>query len=164
VNANVKHTERIVKKVTGAVGGNLTDKVVAVWGLAFKAGTNDLRSSPALKILTSLQTQGAHIRAYDPTMEDPLAGVEVVDTKEDACVGADVLLVTTEWPEFSRVDLSTIGDLMTQRSIVDARNVINVEGAQRAGFDYVGVGLGRTTLKVSDAWSNHQLNTSREFL
>src|SRR6202034_4223744 len=96
-------------KVTAAVGGSLVDKVVAVWGLAFKAGTNDLRSSPALKIVGALQSGGARIRAYDPTMQESLPGIELFQSKEDACIGADVLLVTTEWPEFSGVDLSTIG-------------------------------------------------------
>jgi UDPglucose 6-dehydrogenase len=164
VHANVKHTERIVQKVAGAVGGSLRDKVVAVWGLAFKAGTDDLRSSPALKILTSLHEQGACIRAYDPTIDDSMTEIEVMHTKEAACVGADVLLVATEWPEFSNVDLSIVGQLMTKRSIVDARNIINVEGAQRAGFEYVGVGIGRTTPNSSETPSNPQFKTSREFL
>jgi UDPglucose 6-dehydrogenase len=141
VHANAHHTERIVEKVNDAVGGNLTHKVVGVWGLAFKAGTNDLRSSPALSILTSLQQRGAQIRAYDPTADGVLLGIDVVETMEEACAGADVLLVTTEWPEFSRADLSSVAKLMARRSIVDARNIINVEGAQRAGFDYVGVGI-----------------------
>jgi UDPglucose 6-dehydrogenase len=145
VSANAGHTERIVDKVEAAVGGNVAGKVVAVWGLAFKAGTNDLRNSPALKIVTSLQERGAIVRAYDPAIEtDSLDGIELVNLKEDACVGADVLLVATEWPDFSRVDLATIGELMSHRSIVDARNVIGVENALNAGFDYVGVGVGRS--------------------
>jgi len=146
VSANAGHTERIVEKVETAVGGNVADKVVAVWGLAFKAGTNDLRNSPALKIVTALQERGAIVRAYDPAMEkDSLDGVELVHSKEDACVGADVLLVATEWTEFSLVDLATIGGLMSHRSIVDARNIIRIEDALDAGFDYVGVGVGRVS-------------------
>ena len=145
IRANAGHTERIVEKVAAAVGGNVAGKVVAVWGLAFKAGTNDLRNSPAVKIVTSLQERGATVRAYDPAIEkDSLDGVELVHFKEDACVGADVLLVATEWPDFSLVDLATIGELMSHRSIVDARNVIEVEDALNAGFDYVGVGVGRS--------------------
>jgi UDPglucose 6-dehydrogenase len=162
VNTNVKHTERIVEKVLAAAGGSLVDKVVAVWGLAFKAGTSDLRSSPALKIVASLQQRGASIRAYDPTMENSFVGIEVVRTMESACLEADVLLVTTEWPEFSHADLLSIGKLMTQRSMVDARNIIDAEVARRAGFDYVGVGLGRPDLNVPEALSNRQSNRSRE--
>ena len=78
--------------------------------------------------------------------------------------GADVLLVTTEWPAFSSVDHSVIGNLMTRRSIVDARNIINVEDAERAGFEYVGVGLGWPNSNVSGELSNSQPNKSSEFL
>ncbi|MGC1238346.1 MAG: UDP-glucose/GDP-mannose dehydrogenase family protein [Acidimicrobiales bacterium] len=154
VSANSGHTERIVEKVAAAVGGNVTDKVVAVWGLAFKAGTNDLRNSPALNIVTALQERGAIIRAYDPAIEkDSLIGIELVQSKEDACVDADVLLVATEWPDFSLVDLATIGGLMSHRSIVDARNIISIEDARNARFDYVGVGVGvgrSSAIRLSD--------------
>jgi UDPglucose 6-dehydrogenase len=164
VSANSKHTEAIVEKVVAAVGGSLPGKVVAVWGLAFKAGTNDLRSSPALKIVAALQQRGAVIRAYDPTMENSFVGIEVVRTKEDSCAGADVLLVTTEWPEFSHADLSMVGKLMTQRSIVDARNIINAEGAQAAGFEYIGVGLGTPNVSSPVALSSELSNRSSELL
>jgi UDPglucose 6-dehydrogenase len=152
VSANAGHTERIVEKVAAAVGGDVAGKVVGVWGLAFKAGTNDLRNSPAVTIVTALKKQGAIVRAYDPAIEkDTLHGVELVRTKEDACVGADVLLVATEWPDFSFVDLETIGGLMLHRSIVDARNIIRIEDALDAGFDYVGVGVGRSnTIRLSN--------------
>jgi UDPglucose 6-dehydrogenase len=162
VGANAKHSDRIVEKVTAAVGGNLAGKSVAVWGLAFKAGTNDLRDSPALKIVTSLQRQGALVRAYDPATEDSLDGIKVVRTKEDACAGAEVLLVTTEWPEFALADLPAIGQLMTRRFIVDARNIIDAESAQRAGFEYVGVGLGRSAIKLQEPISTIRLNASGE--
>jgi UDPglucose 6-dehydrogenase len=165
VSANARHTDRIVEKVVTAAGGNLTGKVVAVWGLAFKAGTNDLRNSPALKIVTSLQKHGASIRSYDPALEEAsLDGIELVRTKEDACRNADVLLVATEWPEFSRADLQLIGKLMSQRSIIDARNIINVTEARIAGFEYVGVGLGRSNLNVAVTLSECQPKKSSEFL
>jgi UDPglucose 6-dehydrogenase len=141
-----------VEKVAAAVGGTVAGKVVAVWGLAFKAGTNDLRNSPAVTIVTALQKQGAIIRAYDPAMETgALHGVELVISKEDACLGADVLLVATEWSDFSLIDLEAIGGLMSHRSIVDARNIIGIEDARNAGFDYVGVGVGRSnTIRLAN--------------
>jgi UDPglucose 6-dehydrogenase len=87
-----------------------------------------------------------------------------VRTKEDACLGADVLLVTTEWPEFSLVDLSAIGKLMARRFIVDSRNIIDAKSAQRAGFEYVGVGLGRSSSQVHESASGILLNESGERL
>jgi UDPglucose 6-dehydrogenase len=160
VEANARHAERIVEKVVTAIGGDLAGKVVAVWGLAFKAGTNDLRSSPALKIVATLQQRGARIRAYEPTMDNSYVGIEVVRSMEDACVDADVLLVTTEWPEFSDADLPTMARLMSNPSIVDARNVINFESAKSAGFEYVGVGLGQLNLNAPRALSNGQWDRS----
>jgi UDPglucose 6-dehydrogenase len=153
VSANARHTDRVTQKVLAAVGGSLVDKVVAVWGLAFKAGTNDLRSSPAVKIVDSLQRLGAIVQAYDPTMAVESAGLTDVSTKEDVCVGAHVLLVTTEWPEFSSVDFSVIGSIMKERCIVDARNVVNCEDAVREGFDYLGAGLSRSDPRAHGAIS-----------
>ncbi len=163
VAANTRHTRRIEEKIANAVGGSVLDKVVAVWGLAFKAGTNDLRSSPALKIVSSLQGHGALVRAYDPTLKESLDGVETFQTKEEACEGADVLLIATEWSEFSSADLTRIGELMSQRAIVDARNVISFEAARRAGFDYIGVGQGQIKSGAAVEMSTLSQNESIEF-
>jgi UDPglucose 6-dehydrogenase len=142
VEMNETHISRIAEKVTSSAGGDICGKVIALWGLAFKAGTNDLRNSPALRIAQQLVAQGARVRVYDPTVTAPIDGLEVVRNRDDAVVGADVLLIATEWPEFAEVDLESIGRLMASRSIVDARNILKVAEVQDAGFDYVGVGRG----------------------
>jgi UDPglucose 6-dehydrogenase len=130
------------------VGGSLPGKRIAVWGLTFKAGTNDVRSSPAIKIVEALQAQGAIICAYDPAIELSIEGIELVASKEEACLGADVLLVAAEWPEFAQADLEAISTLMSQKCIVDARNVIDQHSASFAGFEYTGVGRGNSTNRV----------------
>jgi UDPglucose 6-dehydrogenase len=140
VAVNERHIGKIASKVESAAGGSLLGKVVAVWGLAFKAGTDDTRSSPALKIVEMLRGMGASIQAYDPAVRHAPEGVRLFASKEEACIDADVLLVTTEWPEFSRANLWDIGRMMACRTVVDARNIISAKGAREADFEYVGVG------------------------
>jgi UDPglucose 6-dehydrogenase len=142
VEINATHTSRIVDKIEAGVGGNLLDKVVAIWGLTFKAGTNDLRNSPALTIAEALCSRGAIVRAYDPTVTEPIDGLDIVRSKEDAVAEADILLIATEWPEFATIDLEGIGRVMANKTIVDARNMLNGLDVQTAGFDYIGVGRG----------------------
>jgi UDPglucose 6-dehydrogenase len=142
IQANDRHIQRIVDKVETIVDGGLSDRVIAVWGLTFKAGTNDLRDSPAMAIAALLVQAGATVRAYDPTVHEPIDGIEVCESMEAACADADALLVATEWTEFMGVDLDAVGSLMRTRAIVDARNVVEADAAVNAGFQYVGVGLG----------------------
>lgn len=139
---NAKHTRRSLDKVIAAAGGDVTGKVIAVWGLAFKAGTDDLRSSPALEVATALALRGATVRAYDPAVQEHVNPIELESSMEAACKGADVLLVSTEWPDFAAADLDQVGRLMSRRVIVDARNVLDEHKAIAAGFQYIGVGLG----------------------
>jgi UDPglucose 6-dehydrogenase len=142
VEANAEHTRQVAVKVANALGGSLAGKVVAVWGLTFKAGTDDTRNSPSLKIVDILQDWGAIVVAFDPVIPGPIEGLKIASSKEEACIGADVLLVGTEWSEFATADLSVIGRLMSNRIIVDSRNIINMEEALNAGFGYTCVGRG----------------------
>jgi len=142
IESNHEHIKRIVDKVAAAAGGTLSSKVVAIWGLTFKAGTNDLRSSPALAIAQALRSRGASVRAFDPTVVGSIDGIRVELSGPAACEGADALLIATEWPQFTEIDLAVVGQMMERRSIVDARNLIDAEQAYAAGFDYIGVGLG----------------------
>lgn len=142
VEVNGQHMREIASKVANAANGTLDGKTVAVWGLTFKARTDDTRSSPALAIIEILKSWGATVSAFDPAVSRPIEGVKMARSKEDACIGADVLLVATEWEEFMLANLSEIGEMMATRSIVDARNIISAENARDAGFEYVGVGMG----------------------
>jgi len=127
--------------VAAAAGGSVGGRRVAVWGLTFKAHTDDLRSSPALSVVERLLGQGATVVAHDPMVDHPpVDGVAVVGDPLAACDGADVLVVLTEWPAFALVDLAEVRSRMTGAAIVDARNLLDATAARRHGFSYSGVG------------------------
>jgi UDPglucose 6-dehydrogenase len=143
IETNDQHYIRIADKVVEECGGSVDGKIVASWGLTFKAETDDLRDSPAIKILTVLHDAGAVIRAYDPTAKNPYATypwIQVVDSPLDVCDGAEVLAVLTEWKEFAQIDANEIGTRLIAKKVVDGRNVLDREAWQRAGFVYRGVG------------------------
>lgn len=143
VVANDRHYERIVRKVEDACGGSVLRKNIAAWGLTFKAGTDDLRDSPAIKILSSLKQKGARISAFDPSFPrtDATAGwIETRKTAVDACVGADVLVVLTEWSEFTQVVPAEVMSVINGYFVVDSRNVLDASAWREAGFSFQGVG------------------------
>jgi UDPglucose 6-dehydrogenase len=110
-------------------------------GLAFKAGTDDTRESPAIAMAERFVTAGATVRAFDPAVrESPIAGIEIVADAYAACEGADALVVATEWDEFKWLDLDKVAGVMAQLHIVDARNLLDRGAIRRRGFTYQGVG------------------------
>jgi UDPglucose 6-dehydrogenase len=121
--------------------GELRDAHVGVWGLAFKAGTDDLRSSLALRVLDDLAARGATAVAYDPAIEsaDLPRGCTVARSAMEAA-HADALLVLTEWPEFASVDPSAVAATLRYPIVVDGRNVLDGERYARCGVRYRGVG------------------------
>lgn len=138
IEADAMQRSRLVEKVRQAAGGGLRGRRVAMWGLAFKAGTDDIRESPALRVAHSLQREGADVVAFDPeATSEEVTGAE---SALEAVRGADVLLVATEWPEFREVDLEQARKLMRGHRIVDARNLLDPQQVRAAGFDYVGMG------------------------
>ncbi len=140
IEVNDDQYERTARKAVDLVGGDISGKQVAAWGLTFKARTDDLRESPSLEVLGRLVAQGAKVRAYDPAVSKQLDGIEVVDDPYDACHGADVLLVLTEWDEFKWLDLDQVKERMAVPAIVDARNLLDRSALRRRGFDFRGVG------------------------
>jgi UDPglucose 6-dehydrogenase len=144
ITINEEQFDRVAGKIRVAAGGNLDNKVIAVWGLTFKARTDDLRDSPALAIIRRLVGEGATVQAYDPTVEGPKVGlpteITIADTAYSACVGAHVLAVLTEWDEFRWLDVAKIAEAMAGRGVVDARNLLERNDWRRAGFDYQGIG------------------------
>ena len=140
IDFNEIQFDRIVGKVRKAVGGTLTGKNIAVLGLTFKAHTNDLRDSPALRIVEHLQLQGATINAYDPTVTNPLAQVNICKTPIETCDMTDAILIATEWPEFASLNPSEIGKVVRSKNMIDARNILDADLWRAAGFTYQGVG------------------------
>jgi UDPglucose 6-dehydrogenase len=140
VVVNDEQFERVAQKVVELAGGSVDGKRIGVWGLTFKARTDDLRESPSLEILRRLVEQGALVRGFDPSMPGPLEGVEVVDDPYAAVEGAEVLAVLTEWDEFRWLDLDKVAGLMTSLNVVDARNLLDRSALVRRGFEYRGIG------------------------
>jgi UDPglucose 6-dehydrogenase len=97
VDTNEAQLDRVADKVRRAAGGSLLARKIAVWGLTFKAGTDDLRCSPAIAVIDRLRAEGAHISAYDPTVFEPMLGIDIVADPYSACWDADVLVILTEW-------------------------------------------------------------------
>jgi UDPglucose 6-dehydrogenase len=138
IEADEDQRQRIAAKVRNAVGGDLAGRTVALWGLAFKAGTDDVRESPATRIAHLLIDQGARVLAFDPEATAP--GIESAPSPLDAVAGADALLIATEWPEFSEVDMNEVRTRMKGRAVVDARNLLDPGRVRGAGLDYYGLG------------------------
>ncbi|MDH3261079.1 MAG: UDP-glucose/GDP-mannose dehydrogenase family protein [Acidimicrobiia bacterium] len=140
IEVNDEQRQRIVDKVVSALPDGIEGAAVGLWGLAFKAGTDDTRDSPAAELARMLAGRGARIRAFDPEATVDLAGVELAADPLDAAKGADVLLIATEWPEFQVVDLRRVRDAMAGSVIVDARNILDPDAVRRLGMEYHGVG------------------------
>jgi UDPglucose 6-dehydrogenase len=136
--ANDARKRRLGRRVSEALGGDVQGRTIAVLGLSFKANTDDVRESPAIPLIESLQKAGALVRAYDPeAMANAAAlvdGVEFADDAMSCLAGADVAVIVTDWDEFRRLRLSDAARVMRERVVVDFRNVIDPGDAERNGF------------------------------
>jgi UDPglucose 6-dehydrogenase len=125
-------------------GGSVDGETLAVWGLTFKAGTDDLRESPSLEIIRRLVARGARVQAYDPAVSSLPADLDldvtVVADPYAACEGAAVLALLTEWDEFKWLDLDKVAQALAVPRIVDGRNLLDRSAVLRRGFTYRGIG------------------------
>ncbi len=147
IAVNEEQFERVADKVERMAGGSLQGLTIAVWGLTFKARTDDLRDSPALQVIRRLRERGATVQAYDPAVApgaadtDPrLEGIEVTADGYAATDGAEVLVVLTEWDEFRWLDFDKVCGVMNRPQVVDARNLLDRAALLRRGFSYEGLG------------------------
>lgn len=145
IDVNEEQFQRVADKIERMAGGTVAEKTVAVWGLTFKARTDDLRDSPSLEIISRLLQRGARVVAFDPSVtdggEDPrLAGIEVVADPYAAVEGAHVLAVLTEWDEFKWLDLDKVAESMAAKRVIDGRNLLDRTSLARRGFAYDGIG------------------------
>lgn len=138
IEADEEQRRRVAAKVRMAAGGGLRGRRVAIWGMAFKAGTDDVRESPAARVAQLLKDEGAEVVAYDPEATAP--GFRTATSALEAVDGADVLLIATEWPEFVEVDMADVGRRMRGHRVVDARNLLDPKKVRSAGLDYWGLG------------------------
>jgi UDPglucose 6-dehydrogenase len=122
--------------------GSLRGKKIALLGLAFKPGTDDMREAPSLVLAGRLLAEGAHVSAFDPVADAVvhLDGVEIAHDALAALDGADAAVLVTEWPELVELDWSAAGERMRNRLVVDGRNALDPARVREAGFEYEGVG------------------------
>jgi UDPglucose 6-dehydrogenase len=143
---NARQKSLLVRKVRDALGGDVRGKKVALWGLAFKPRTDDVRDSPAMALIDALLADGAEVRAHDPEAMDvvrKLYGdrISLVDSAYDACKGADCLVLVTEWREYQNPDFTRIRKLLSSPVVVDGRNIWSSYKLTASGFSYTGIGV-----------------------
>jgi len=151
---NHEQKGRLFELMSRHFGGGLAGRTIAVWGLAFKPDTDDMRDAPSLVLLERLWAAGARVRAYDPAaMPNARSLVGERDdihwcaTAQEALQGADALAVVTEWEEFRRSDFALIaGELNAPPAIFDGRNLYDAAQAESAGVAYYGIGRGRSSM------------------
>jgi UDPglucose 6-dehydrogenase len=143
IEVNELQKRRVVGKLERLLGG-LRGRRVALLGLAFKPGTDDMREAPSLVLAGRLLAEGAHVVAWDPVADGAayLDGVEIADTAMAALEGADAAVVVTEWPEIAELDWAEVARRMAQPVLVDGRNLLDPAAMREAGFVYEGIGRG----------------------
>jgi UDPglucose 6-dehydrogenase len=149
VRANEVPVQTLVDHMEKDLGG-LRDKVVAIWGIAFKPRTDDVREAPSIKLMELLLARGAKVRATDPqalvTGRQSMEAlgiadrVQLLETEYKTCEGADALVVATEWNEYRNPDMARLKGLMRGRFVFDGRNCLDPEAAADAGLIYRGMG------------------------
>lgn len=138
----------MANKIRRHFGGDLKGRTIAVWGLAFKPNTDDLRDAPSLAIIKNLLASGAAVHAHDPVANEGAkalfgSSVTLFDNNYDALEGADALVIVTEWNEFRRPNFERMKALMKTPVIFDGRNIYSPAHVEGLGFLYYGVGRGR---------------------
>jgi UDPglucose 6-dehydrogenase len=142
IEVNELQKRRVVGKLKHHLGPRLDGKTIALLGLAFKPGTDDMREAPSIVLASRLLAEGAVVRAWDPVADGSKlpSGVEVVGSVADAVSGADAAVIVTEWPELRDLASAETHEAMTTPLIVDGRNLLDPEQVRRAGFAYEGIG------------------------
>jgi len=151
IDTNIRQHQRMVDKirtaVTGKRTGSLTRSRLALFGLTFKAGTDDLRDSPALGVAALLRQAGAELVAYDPGIRGDQVTIDgslltVVADPYLAAKGAEAIVILTEWPEFRTLDWSRLAGEMGRPAVIDTRNLLDPDVVRRAALTWIGVGRG----------------------
>lgn len=147
--ANERQKRVLVDKVVARFGADLTGRRFAIWGLAFKPNTDDMREAPSLVVIDELTKRGATVAAYDPVsmteaarVLGPRDDVTLVERAEAALHGADALLIVTEWKEFRTPDFDTIKSTLKAPVVFDGRNLYEPKLMKAMGIEYSGIGRG----------------------
>ncbi len=146
-DVNERQKQVLVNKIVAAFGENLAGRSFALWGLAFKPNTDDMREAPSRVVIEALASRGATIRAYDPVAMPEAArvlegtpGLSFVGSQSEALAGADALVIVTEWKEFRNPDFDSIKATLKQPLIFDGRNLYDPKLMAMLGIDYRAIG------------------------
>lgn len=144
-NVNERQKSVLYNKLYAYYNGNLKDKNIAVWGLAFKPNTDDMREAPSLVLINKLLNAGAKVTAYDPAAINESKrilgdAIVYVENKSGVLKDADALILVTEWNEFRVPDYNKMRDLMRNKLVIDGRNIYDSVEMKENGFEYIGIG------------------------
>jgi UDPglucose 6-dehydrogenase len=147
IEVNELQKRRVINKLQKYLG-RLRGKRIALLGLAFKAGTDDMRAAPSIVLASRLLAEGADVRAYDPVAKpgDLVRGVTLCETALDAVRDADAAVIVTDWDEFRSLVTDEVRDAMGRPLIIDGRNLLDPDATRAAGFDYEGIGRAASPL------------------
>ncbi len=148
---NERQKEHLFELIGRHYDDAIAGKTFAVWGLAFKPNTDDMRAAPSRRLLEQLWTAGANVRAFDPEASAEARGIfgdrgdlVLCDSEYDALKGADALVVVTEWKQFRSPDFARIAEALTDSVLFDGRNLYQPDEIEEAGIAYYGIGRGRS--------------------
>jgi UDPglucose 6-dehydrogenase len=146
---NKQQKQLLFTKIKAFFGGDLKGKTIAIWGLAFKPNTDDMREAPARELMEALWKAGANVRAYDPVamgeagrIYGKRADLTLAKDTDAALEGADALAIVTEWQEFRSPDFDAIRDALRHKVIFDGRNLYEPSLVKSFGLKYFGIGRG----------------------
>lgn len=141
IAGNEEVKDRIVAHAHNALGSNLSGKRIAVWGLTFKAKTDDIRDSPSVDVIRRLQAAGANVIAFDPVVKSmSIQGVDLAESALGACRGSDLLILMTEWPEFVEENANEVAQSMRNRNLIDTRRILDHSSWERHFKNFIVLG------------------------
>jgi UDPglucose 6-dehydrogenase len=145
--ANEKQKHVLVDKIVKRFGEDLSGRQFAIWGLAFKPNTDDMRDAPSRIVIAELAKRGAKVKAYDPVamtearrVLEGVQGLDFVDNQTQALEGSDALVIITEWKEFKSPDFDAIKSMLKQPVVIDGRNLYEPALMRALGIEYSGIG------------------------
>jgi len=143
IQVNNHQRFKVIQKAMDILG-IIDDKIIGVLGLSFKPNTNDTREAPSITIINKFLELGAEVRVYDPVVKeypkDMDEGAVMAKSAYEALEGADLMVLVTEWSEFSSLDFKKIKKSMASFNIIDGRNILDRHKLQEMGFNYTGIG------------------------
>jgi UDPglucose 6-dehydrogenase len=150
MEVNSIQKEKMIDPLKAYFNNDLKGKTIAVWGLAFKPYTDDIREAPALENITKLLSLGAKVKVYDPEAMENVKGIfgdkiYFASDEYDAIQDSDALMIMTEWPVFRTPDFDRVKSLLKNQVIFDGRNLYDLAQMEELGFEYYSIG--RRTVK-----------------